>query len=637
MISLSRFQIGFLLFGVILAIGTFVLDLKQVFDFDIALLYLFSVGLSFLLPTFHALLSSGFVLTLATLGITLNNTKTLESSTLINHVLVMGVVLMFSCILIFKRTNLLNLEFRRKQLKKYFELDIIGIAINSKNNQWLEVNNKLLDMLGYSQEEFLNLGWEDISHPDDLKKSNDSIHKLLNKKSEGFEIDQRLLTKNGEVVHVILSTRCIKKGGEIDHLLHVFQDVSAFVQAKEELTLAKEELDNRVIDRTRELQELVNQKEDEIVNRREIESALRESEEKLRSILHNTPATIAILNLQGSIIFFKPHTAEKVPDQVVGRPLTDIFSEPQASKLDEILAWVRKHKKAVGTELFQESAEADPSWWYVRCSPIQQDGRLTSLIIILTDITKQKLAEKNLAQAERLAALGTFAAGIAHEINNPVGSILLSAQYSLSPRATPEKIQRSLNEIVESAKRCGKIVKGILKFSRKQQENMKQLSCLNTVLNEGISLTHKYAENKGCEIVFLPDENLTPIFMNETEIEQVIVNLVQNSIQSEANKIEVSTFSDNFSVGFKVKDNGKGISKKSLNRIFDPFYTSRLTKGGTGLGLSVVHGIILDHNGKILVESTQGKGTTMVVRFHPTTQSQRDIEARSLNVPANLS
>lgn len=231
-----------------------------------------------------------------------------------------------------------------------------------------------------------------------------------------------------------------------------------------------------------------------------------------------------------------------------------------------------------------------------------------------------ELSQERLRRSERLASLGTLATGIAHEINNPVNAILLSSEYALMVRGEPEweaVIDGTLRDIVEQAKRCGKIVRNVLRFARKEAEAQRGPQDVNEIVRRAADLTRSYVGEARLALELDLDPSLPPAMLDATQIEQVVVNLIQNAAQvtSGSVRVQLSTQRQNGDVVIRVKDDGPGIPHEHLRHIFDPFFSTRREKGGTGLGLSMVHGIITEHNGWIDVESQAGQGATFTIHL----------------------
>ncbi len=237
----------------------------------------------------------------------------------------------------------------------------------------------------------------------------------------------------------------------------------------------------------------------------------------------------------------------------------------------------------------------------------------------------QELAasQEKLRQSERMASIGALSAGIAHEINNPVGAILLIAQNAQemkndckSKEELSELLSRTCQKVTNNAKRCALIVKGILQFSR-QQSTEKWPHNVTSVIESALQLLYDSDErSKGS---FMINSSIKPlqVVLNPLEMEQVFVNLFRNALESGVGgcRVVVDIQENNKQAMITVEDNGAGIAEEALKHIFDPFYTTRQRNGGTGLGLSIAHGIIIDHGGTIEVESTLGVGTKVVIHL----------------------
>ncbi|HXJ34159.1 MAG TPA: PAS domain S-box protein [Candidatus Eisenbacteria bacterium] len=233
------------------------------------------------------------------------------------------------------------------------------------------------------------------------------------------------------------------------------------------------------------------------------------------------------------------------------------------------------------------------------------------------EVTEREQAERQLRTAERLASIGTFAAGIAHEINNPLAAILATAELARALNAEgapPVQVDASLARIVAEARRGGEIVKGILRFAR-EEEAERWLVDVNGVVRGVCGLVRERSVPAGCLVRTRLARRLPRIGMKPSELEQVLMNLIQNAAQAGASSIVVQTGSSGGRVTLRVRDNGRGIARKHVDRIFDPFFTTRHRDGGTGLGLSIVHGIVTRYSGSVNVHTREGRGTTFTVEL----------------------
>jgi two-component system, NtrC family, sensor kinase len=235
-----------------------------------------------------------------------------------------------------------------------------------------------------------------------------------------------------------------------------------------------------------------------------------------------------------------------------------------------------------------------------------------------TGMRPKKASAGKRLQAERLASLGRLSAGLAHEINNPLGLILGYTQLMLKEAKPGDQFHEDLRIVEKHARNCKKIVEDLIKFSR-STETSKILANMNDLLNEVLLILEPRFETKGIVVVKRFDPALPRISVDPNKIKQAFMNLLINAEQAieEEGKITVTTSCDGRrrKAVFSVKDTGCGISPEIMHKIFDPFFTTRSTGQGTGLGLAVGYGIIRDHEGEIRVRSTIGKGSTFTVRL----------------------
>jgi len=226
--------------------------------------------------------------------------------------------------------------------------------------------------------------------------------------------------------------------------------------------------------------------------------------------------------------------------------------------------------------------------------------------------------QAKVTQAQRLASLGKLAAGVAHEINNPLGGILSLTALTLEDVSPDDPNRENLTEVLRQAERCRDIVRGLLEFSR-QSEAHKELVDLNRVLQDTLSLLASQALFLNVTVVNQLDPQLPPVVADRSQFQQVLMNILMNAVQAmdEKGTITLTTrlSSREGHVEVLISDTGHGIPPDRLDRIFDPFFTTKASGKGTGLGLSIAYGIVTDHRGTISVESEVGKGSTFTVQI----------------------
>lgn len=227
--------------------------------------------------------------------------------------------------------------------------------------------------------------------------------------------------------------------------------------------------------------------------------------------------------------------------------------------------------------------------------------------------TQSKL-EDQLRHADRLATIGQLAAGVAHEINEPLANILGFAQLARKASGIPQQAGADLDKIVTNCLHTREVIQKLLTFAHQMPPAMAALD-LNQIVNDGLYFLESRCAKAGIELVRDLDVELPLIRADATQLHQVLVNLVVNAIQAmpSGGKLTIRTGQDAGRVRLVVSDTGVGMSDEVKQNIFTPFFTTKDVDEGTGLGLAVVHGIVTAHGGSIRVESSPGRGATFEV------------------------
>jgi two-component system NtrC family sensor kinase len=246
------------------------------------------------------------------------------------------------------------------------------------------------------------------------------------------------------------------------------------------------------------------------------------------------------------------------------------------------------------------------------------DGRPEGLVLVLADVTERRRLQEQLAQSEKLSSLGQMISGIAHELNNPLASVLGYAQLVRTATAD-EAMSRRVAVIHDEARRCQRIVKNLLSFARRHEPERKPLS-LNEVAGSVVRLIGYQVRVDNIAVVEEFDPDVPAIYGDSHQLQQAILNLVTNAHHAirdsqKAGTITLSTRRSPDGVILTVADDGPGIPEDRLSKIYDPFFTTKAAGKGTGLGLSIVYGIIAAHGGDLSVESRAGQGSRFTVEL----------------------
>ncbi|MFO8128471.1 MAG: PAS domain S-box protein [Bacteroidales bacterium] len=440
---------------------------------------------------------------------------------------------------------------------------------------------------------------------------------------------------------------------EISALMAAANILGAAIHRKKvevEFLRLNNELESRINQRTKDLY-------NEIRERAQIEDMLRESEEKYRLIFENANDGI-LLSVDGIVRFINPKLHEitgYLPRESIGKPFVN-FLHPEYR--DMVL---ENHYKRLHGEEVQERYDVkfldksgNEKWFEIKSNLITWEGE-AAVLSFLTDITERKetaeeLRELNrnlekrvteelekisqqqqlLIQKSKLESLGELAAGMAHEINQPLGSISMGMDnilFKLSKNELSEEyVQRKFDSLFQDISRIRSIIEHIRIFSRDQQAQKNEKISINDVIINALSLITTQYRNHGILLSLELSDKDCYAYGNMYKLEQVILNLLSNAKyavdekeataaeeESYQKRITISTARHNGQIEIEIRDNGIGIAGDVINNIFDPFFTTKKAEIGTGLGLSIIYGIVKEMKGDITAQSEINKYTRMSV------------------------
>jgi predicted ATPase/signal transduction histidine kinase/tRNA A-37 threonylcarbamoyl transferase component Bud32 len=369
-------------------------------------------------------------------------------------------------------------------------------------------------------------------------------------------------------------------------------------------------------------------------------AALRRSEARWRSLVDGAPDVILLLNERGEIEFVNRGSlvdaSEDGESEPGGRLLEKYLSPASAEDWRRAVAAVLREGVQLELELEVARAGAEPSWFVARLAPIEVEaevgGEARHAVAVATDITARKHAEverhaleAQLRQQQRLESVGTLASGVAHEINNPVQGILNYAELISDNLDDQEVVQEFAHEITTESNRVASIVRNLLQFSRQEREATMEDADLRELLDATLSLIRAVLRKDHIRLDVAIPEDLPKVRCRVQQIQQIIMNLVTNArdalneryqgyderklIEIRAERLEPKALGQRTRVRLIVEDHGPGIPPDLISRIFDPFFTTKGRDQGTGLGLSVSHGIAHEHGGELTVETRRGEWT----------------------------
>ncbi|VAX25554.1 Sensor protein of zinc sigma-54-dependent two-component system [hydrothermal vent metagenome] len=241
-------------------------------------------------------------------------------------------------------------------------------------------------------------------------------------------------------------------------------------------------------------------------------------------------------------------------------------------------------------------------------------GEDLGTVLIFTDLRELKSLEKAVERSERLASMGRMAAGIAHEIRNPLSSIKGLAQYLRNKFEKDSEDHEYASVMISEVDRLNRVIRDMLNFAKPHEPKL-ALCNIEDIVSHSLKLTESELNEKKINIILMNKDDLPTVLADSDLLTQVFLNLFANSIEAmdENGTIEISFSEEEQFVIIEISDEGSGIEEENLNKIFDPFFTSKST--GTGLGLAIVYRIIENHNGKITVNSVVNKGTTFIIKL----------------------
>ncbi len=352
---------------------------------------------------------------------------------------------------------------------------------------------------------------------------------------------------------------------------------------------------------------------------------LKRSEGKYRSLVESAEDFIFTVDPKGCFLSMNTFTANFFggrPEEFIGRSISGLLPGKAAEKQLKLVNLVYRFGKSVRDEIEIRTGE-NQVWLNSNFMPIKdKSGEISSILCIARDITENKNLERQLVNTEKLASLGTLAAGVAHEINNPLGVILGFSDLLIRKKAKDSQEYEDLKTIERQGLHCKQVVENLLSFARIGKD-ITEYSDLNLCLSEIIKVVKHSLDMKQIELKVDLAEKLTMVRGDTRQLQQVFLNLINNAMGAMPHSgcLTITTSQSRERVMVAFKDNGQGIKGKDMDHIYEPFFTTKPEGEGTGLGLFVSYGIVNKFGGSIHcvshVSQTPGEpsGTTFTVKL----------------------
>jgi PAS domain S-box-containing protein len=476
---------------------------------------------------------------------------------------------------------------RREAERRYRELfDNVqeGIYVSSPQGRFIEINDAMVRILGYSsREEVLQL---DI--PTQVYFSAERRQELadeLKRTGEMRNHEEVLRRKDGSPVHVFMNCHALRDAaGNILQHRGLMLDVSGLHESQTELQKERD-FSGKVLSHTQSL-----------------------------ILVTDTEGIISYANRRWGGLGFQQ-------SQILGHALPDLCALPRRAALREALASVASGQQVDNFDMPLLRGDGVSGQFSINLSPISaEDGRVSSIVVVMTDVTDSAMLRSKLLHAEKMAAVGQLVSGVAHEVNNPLTAILGFTDLLLENPELPESARRDLRVILQEAQRTKQIVQNLLSFAR-QMPPERQSVQLNSILQRTVHLRSYDFISHGIQVIERLDESLPQVVGDSHQLQQVFLNILNNAYdavrESETARparIEIVSAQSGSFAEISFRDNGPGIIDPE--KIFDPFFTTKDIGKGTGLGLSICYGIVREHGGEIVCHNNlDSEGATFIVRL----------------------
>ena len=453
------------------------------------------------------------------------------------------------------------------------------------------IDKKIEQLTGYTVGEFNSrqINWSDIIFQEDIKAASDDFHKALKTKDQSYVREYRIKAKDNSIYWIQDRGQIVSNGKEVEYISGVFYDITKQKRTEEESLL-------------------------------------------LATAIEHAAESVIISNKSGAIQYVNPAFEQLSGfsrEEIVGQNFRIFRSDKHEKGFYKDMWEVISRGNIWSGHITNRMKDDTLREFETKISPVHnRSGEIVSFVSVNRDVTQEKVLEAQLLQSQRMQSIGTLAGGIAHDFNNILSAIIGYTELTIDYLENGSLPYNNLQEVLEAGERAKGLINQILTFSRQSEQDLKPLQ-LKLIVKEALKLIRATLPST-IEIHqdFTSD---AAILGDQIKVHQILMNLCTNAGHAMLGKdgmLSVCLSEVEFDSSFRIKhfdiksgsylklsisDTGHGMSASLMERIFDPFFTTKEKGKGTGMGLSVVHGIVKSHNGTIHVYSEPGEGSTFNV------------------------